>query len=48
MSKKPDRDPWHVRLAAMTAPEIEEMLRGPLLGERKTAQAKARLAELRA
>jgi hypothetical protein len=41
------RAPWAERLAGMTIAEIELLLASGRLGERKTAEARARLTALR-
>jgi hypothetical protein len=40
------REPWPVRLEKMSRDEIQTLLQGNTLGERKRAEAKARLASL--
>lgn len=42
------RAPFAERLAELSETEVEALIHSPLLGERKLAQARARLAELRA
>lgn len=43
-----DRAPWADRLASMSEAELQALLSGNTLGERKRAAVSARLAELRA